>query len=198
MENNQVATKKWVREIAEWVKAIAIAALLVFVLKTFLFAPFIVDGPSMQPNFYTGERVFVNQLIYDLREPKRGEVVVFHVPSEGRDFIKRVIAIPGDTITYVGDTLTINGKQVNEQYLSSSIKKAMEQGELFNTGANFPNDEFTTNVVPEGHFLAFGDNRRDSMDSRMIGFIPNKNIIGRADVIFWPINQLKFVNHDVE
>jgi signal peptidase I len=184
------------KEIVEWVKAIAIAALLVVVIRYFLFAPFIVDGPSMEPNFYTGERLIVNKLIYDIRAPKRGEVVVFEVPEEGRDFIKRVIGVPGDKVKYEGDDLYINGKKVDEPYLKESIAAAKAKGELFNKpglDTNFPNENFKTDVVPEGMVLAFGDNRQNSRDSRMIGFVPFDRIVGRADVIFWPLDKIQFV-----
>ncbi|RAP76884.1 signal peptidase I [Paenibacillus montanisoli] len=187
------------KEVFEWVKALAIAAILVLVIRYFLFAPFIVDGPSMEPTFYTGERLIVNKVIYDIRKPQRGEVIVFHVPEEGRDFIKRVIAVPGDKVKYEGDDLYINGKKVDEPYLKESIAEANAQGEDFNNqGAdrNFPNANFTTDVVPEGTVLAFGDNRRNSKDSRMIGFISTKEIVGRADIIFWPMDKISLVNHE--
>ncbi|MFD0711249.1 signal peptidase I [Paenibacillus sp. GCM10027626] len=183
------------KEIVEWVKALAIAALLVIVIRWLLFAPFIVDGPSMQPNFYTGERLIVNKLIYDLRAPKRGEVVVFEVPEEGRDFIKRVIGVPGDTVKLEGDNLYINGELVEEPYLRESIEAAKAKGEIFNNARNFPNEQVTSDTVPEGMILAFGDNRQNSRDGRDIGFVPFSHIIGRADVIFWPLNQVKLIKH---
>jgi signal peptidase I len=187
------------KEIFEWVKALAIAALLVLVIRYFLFAPFIVDGPSMQPTFYTGERLIVNKIIYDIREPKHGEVVVFHVPEEGRDFIKRVIGVPGDKVKLEGDNLYINGKKVDEPYLKQSIANAKAEGHLFNAEnsptTNFPNENFKTDIVPKGYILAFGDNRPDSKDSRIIGYVPMSHIVGRADVIFWPIKKVEFVNH---
>ncbi|MBW7473321.1 signal peptidase I [Paenibacillus oenotherae] len=184
------------KEIFEWVKALAIAALLVIVIRYFLFAPFIVDGPSMETNFYTGERIIVNKLIYDIREPKRGEVLVFHVPDQGRDFIKRVIGVPGDKVKYEGDNLYINGKKVEEPYLKESLDAAKAKGEIFNTEANFPNEKVQSDTVPEGTVLAFGDNRRNSQDSRAIGFISMDEIVGRADVVFWPLKDITFVKHE--
>ncbi|MBB3109369.1 signal peptidase I [Paenibacillus phyllosphaerae] len=184
------------KEIGEWVKALAIAALLVFVIRWFLFAPFIVEGESMQPNFYTGERLIVNKIIYDIRAPKHGEVIVFEVPDEGRDFIKRVIGVPGDKVKLEGDDLYINGEKVDEPYLAESIAAAKANGEIFNnTGPNFPNADVTEDVVPEGTVLAFGDNRRNSKDSRMIGYVSDDLIIGRADFIFWPFDKVSLVKH---
>ena len=141
----------------------------------------------MQPNFHTGERVIVNEILYDIREPKRGEVIVFHVPSEGRDFIKRVIGVAGDTVKVEGDTVTVNGKKVDETYIQGAIDAAEANGnELYNM-KDFPNEQFPDGTVPEGHVFVMGDNRSNSTDSRMIGYVPLKDIVGRADLIFWPI-----------
>jgi signal peptidase I, bacterial type len=184
------------KEIVEWIKALAIAGLLVFVIRWFLFSPFIVDGPSMQPNFETGERLIVNKILYDFREPKRGEVVVFHVPEENRDFIKRVIGVPGDNVRLEGDDLYINGVKFEEPYIREAIERARTAGEpAFNLGDDFPNALVQQSTVPDGMILVFGDNRRNSKDSRMIGFVPLGNVIGRADVVFWPIGKIGLVDH---
>ncbi|AKG35245.1 signal peptidase I [Paenibacillus durus] len=181
-------------EALEWVKAIAIALILVFLIRWLLFKPFIVDGPSMKPNFHTGERVIVNEILYDFRSPQRGEVIVFHVPSEGRDFIKRVIAVAGDTVKVEGDVVTVNGKKVDEPYIQGAIDQAHKNNQLYNN-KNFPNEEIKDGVVPEGHIFAMGDNRSDSTDSRMIGYIPLGDIVGRADVIFWPVSDMEWIKH---
>lgn len=184
------------KEALEWLKALVIAGILVFVIRWFLFAPFIVEGPSMLPNFESGERLIVNKIIYDIREPKRGEVIVFHVPEEGRDFIKRVIGVPGDRIRLEGDDLYINGEKVEEPYLREAIAEAKARGTLYNEGGpNFPNDWVKEDTVPEDSIFVMGDNRSNSQDSRMIGFVSEKEIVGRADLIFWPLNKLAFVNH---
>ncbi|MGN7453844.1 signal peptidase I [Paenibacillus pasadenensis] len=184
------------KEIFEWVKALAIAALLVWIIRWFLFAPFAVDGPSMQPNFHTGERLIVNKILYEIREPKRGEVVVFHVPQENRDFIKRVIALPGDTVRVEGDEVYVNDEKQDEPYLKQAIAEAQARGELWNqTGPNFPNELVTEGTVPADSFLAMGDNRSNSEDSRRIGYIPYDQLIGRADVIFWPLTDIQIIKH---
>jgi signal peptidase I len=186
-------------EITEWIKALAIAGLLVFVIRWFLVSPFIVDGPSMQPNFWNRERIIVNKIMYDIRQPQRGEVIVFHVPEEGRDFIKRVVGLPGETVKVDGDKVYINGKQIEENYLKDAYEKAHAEGVLYNSNdtdrSNFPNSSFPDGVVPKGMLFVMGDNRSNSEDSRMIGFIPIDRIVGRADLIFWPINEFKFISH---
>jgi signal peptidase I len=187
------------KEITEWIKALAIAGLLVFIIRWLLVSPFIVDGPSMQPNFWNRERIIVNKILYDIRKPERGEVIVFHVPDQGRDFIKRVIGLPGDTVQVEGDTVYINGTPLEENYLKDAYEKAHAEGVLYNRNdpsrSNFPNSEFPDGVVPEGMLFVMGDNRPNSEDSRMIGYIPISEIVGRADLIFWPLKDFKFITH---
>ncbi|MFD0671768.1 signal peptidase I [Cohnella sp. GCM10027633] len=185
-------------EIFEWIKALAIAGLLVFVIRWFLVSPFIVDGPSMQPNFKDRERIIVNKIIYDIRKPKRGEVIVFHVPEEGRDFIKRVIGVPGDTVKVAGDTIYINGQPIEESYLEEAYETEHAQNQLYNRdkpNSNFPNNSYPDGKVPEGTLFVMGDNRSNSEDSRMIGYIPMDRIVGRADLVFWPLGDFHFVKH---
>lgn len=194
-ETPQDPPKKEKSEAMEWLKAIVIAVVLVLLIRWLFFAPFIVDGPSMQPNFHTGERIIVNKIIYDIRAPKHGEVVVFHVPSEGRDFIKRVIGVPGDTVKVEGDTVTVNGKAIEEPYIQDILNEKHSNNQLYNTEANFPNDFVPEGVVPEGHIFVLGDNRSNSTDSRRIGFVPYGDIIGRADLVFWPLKDIQFIKH---
>ncbi|NQX46150.1 signal peptidase I [Paenibacillus tritici] len=194
IESNGQSPQKPKNEVLEWIKAIAIALVLVILIRWLLFKPFIVDGPSMKPNFHTGERVIVNEILYDIRKPQRGEVIVFHVPSEGRDFIKRVIGVAGDKVKVEGDVVTVNGEPVNETYIQGAIDEAHNNNILYND-KNFPNEKFTDDTVPEGHVFVMGDNRSDSTDSRMIGYVPLGDIVGRADLIFWPVKDISFINH---
>lgn len=185
-------------EILEWIKALAIAGLLVFVIRWFLVSPFIVDGPSMQPNFKDRERIIVNKIIYDIREPKRGEVIVFHVPEEKRDFIKRVIGVPGDTVRVEGDNVYINDEPIEESYLKESYEAKHAEGKDYNEkkfNSDFPNESFPDGKVPEDMLFVMGDNRSNSEDSRMIGYIPIDRVVGRADLVFWPIGDFHFIKH---
>lgn len=184
------------KEMMEWIKALVIAVVLVLVIRTFLFSPFIVDGDSMLPNFESGERLIVNKIVYTFSEPKFGDVVVFDVPEEGRKFIKRVIGVPGDTIKLEGDNLYINGELVEEPYIKEAIEAAKAQNSVYNGGGpNFPNERVTEATVPEGTIFALGDNRSDSKDSRTIGFVTEDEIVGRADLIFWPMSKIEFIKH---
>ncbi|MBH5316664.1 signal peptidase I [Paenibacillus sp. GSMTC-2017] len=183
------------KEIVEWTKAIVIAVVLVLLIRQFLFSPYIVDGESMEPNFISGERLIVNKILYTFKEPKFGEVVVFDVPEEKRKFIKRVIGVPGDKIRLEGDDLYINDVKVEEPYIKEVLEEAHAKGELYNNTENFPNNTFTESVVPEGMIFAMGDNRSNSRDSRSIGFVKDDEIVGRADIVFWPLNKLEFIKH---
>lgn len=175
-------------EVWEWTKAILIAVVLVIIIRVFIFKPFIVDGPSMQPNFYTGERLIVSEWVYHLRKPHRGEVVVFHATEE-KDYIKRVIALPGETIAIADGKVLVNGKALDEPYIADAMKRYKEE-----TGGEY-NATFQEQKVPEGTVFVLGDNRVDSTDSRVIGPVAYDKIIGRADIVFWPLNKLTIVNH---
>ncbi|MET3207382.1 UNVERIFIED_CONTAM: signal peptidase I [Paenibacillus sp. PvR008] len=182
-------------EIVDWLKAIMVGVVLVFIIRWLLFVPSIVEGASMEPNFKTNERVVVNKLIYDFHDPKPSEVVVFHVRKEGKDFIKRVIGVAGDTIKYQGDNLYVNGKKIEESYIQGAIQEAHAKGEYYNN-VDFPNATITESKVPEGTIFVMGDHRNNSRDSRAIGFVSIKDIVGRADVVFWPLGSAQLVKHD--
>jgi signal peptidase I len=192
MEQEQTAAEKpgsssAKKEAWEWVKALLVAAVLVFLIRWLLFAPFIVDGPSMEPNFYTGERLIVNKLIYDFRKPHRGEVIVFHATPE-KDYIKRVIALPGERIKVEGDNVYINGKILDEPYIRDAEERAKRNGSSYNI-RNFPEQ-----TVPDGEIFVMGDNRSNSQDSRDIGPVSYDKVVGRADLIFWPLSKIHWIH----
>ncbi|WP_274361505.1 signal peptidase I [Paenibacillus thermotolerans] len=178
----------WKTEAVDWAKALAVAAVLVVVIRFFLFSPFIVEGPSMYPNFFTGERIIVNKILYDIRAPKRGEVIVFHSPFNA-DYIKRVIALPGETVEVRGDTVLVNGEPIEEPYIQNEKDMNAEAGTTYN------NKDYEKATVPEGHVFVMGDNRPNSQDSRDIGFIAYDKIVGRADVVIWPLPEIRFIPH---
>lgn len=93
-----------------------------------------------------------------------------------------------------GDKVFVNGEQINETYIQEAIDQAHAEGRLYNN-TDFPNSFVTEGVVPEGHVFVMGDNRSNSTDSRMIGYVPLGDIIGRADLVFWPLKDIGIVNH---
>lgn len=173
----------------EWIKALLIAAALVFIVRWLVFAPFIVEGPSMEPNFHTGERLIVNKFIYKWGKPERGEVIVFHATKD-KDYIKRVIALPGEKVKVDGDQVYVNNQLLDETYLKQALDDAAKKGIPYNTR------NFSEQIVPEGSIFVMGDNRSNSSDSRdsSVGFVKYDQIVGRADLKFWPFNKIGLVH----
>jgi signal peptidase I len=157
----------------DWLKVIIIALILAVVLRGFMLEPTYVQGPSMLTTMKTGDRIIINKLIYRFTTPARGEIIVFHTPEE--DLIKRVIALPGETIEAKNGRVYVNGKILSEPYLSPTTQTS-----------NIPQTK-----VPAGHLFVMGDNRANSMDSRELGPIALDQIVGRAELIYWPIAEWK-------
>ncbi|MFP3392880.1 signal peptidase I [Brevibacillus sp. SIMBA_040] len=168
----------------EWLKALGIAIILAFLIRTFLFAPFIVEGESMETTLHNSEKLVVNKAIYYLQDPKPGDIIVFHAEQK-RDYIKRVIAVAGDTVEVKNDELYVNGKLVEEPYLAQHKEQAKAQGEPF-----FTND-FPPVQIPAEHIFVMGDNRLNSHDSRAIGPVAVSTVVGRAEFTFWPLGDIR-------
>ena len=200
---------------------------LVFVLRSFLFEPFKIPSSSMVPTLLVGDFILVNKYTYGIRlpiinkkiievnDPQRGDVMVFKYPKDmSQDYIKRVIGVPGDKITYENKRLTVNGQPIAyeaiDDYLDDEQARYHKQfieklagvpHRILNDDSKrgvelagveeFPNkqacvysyDKFTC-IVPEGNYFMMGDNRDNSLDSRYWGFVPDKNIVGKA-VVVW-------------
>lgn len=184
-----MAKKK--NELWEWIKALLIAVILAAVIRYFLFAPIVVDGLSMMPTLKDQDRMIVNKLSYKIGQPDRFDIIVFHAPEQ-KDYIKRIIGLPGDTIEYKNDTLYVNGKAYKEPYLNE-YKKQVNDGPLTDdfTLAETPVGRVT---VPEGELFVMGDNRRFSKDSRHIGSIPMSKVIGKTSIVYWPIKDAHIVS----
>ena len=165
------------RALLDWVIVIAVALLVAFLVRTFVLAHFVVDGTSMSTTLHDGDRVFVNKLSYRLHDPRRGDVVVLHEirGTTDRDLIKRVIALPGETIEVRNCEVTIDGKKLDEPYLDPQV---VTPG---NCGGDTP-----PTPVPDNNVFVMGDNRGGSLDSRALGPINEGDLVGRAFVVFWP------------
>lgn len=177
-------------ELWEWTKALIIAVVLAAFIRYFLFAPIVVDGLSMMPTLHDQDRMIVNKFSYKIGEPDRFDIIVFHAP-ENKDYIKRVIGLPGDKVEYKNDTLYINGKAYKEPYLDE-FKNQVIDGPLTEpfTLEETPVGQET---VPEGHLFVMGDNRRYSKDSRHIGAVPMEKVLGNTSMIYWPLEDIRFV-----
>ncbi len=162
----------------EITKVVVIALLIVLPIRYFLFQPFLVKGESMEPNFGTGDYLIIDQLSYRIREPQRGEVVVFkypHLPSQR--YIKRIVGLPGETVEIKDGKLTISGAQLDESTYLSNLAYTDQR-------------EFKIITLSENEYFVLGDNRIASSDSRVWGPLPRENIIGRVFVRAWPVAAL--------
>ena len=181
----------------EWVESIVIALLLALFIREFFIQAFKIPSGSMIPTLLVGDRLMVNKLRYgpkvrftDKRLPgfskaKRGDIIVFIFPDDPkRDFIKRLIALGGETVEIKDGDIFVNGKRVEDPEINKIY--------YYNRGDY--GGEGKVIKVPEGHVYVLGDNSGSSHDSRFWGFVPETNIIGRAEFIYWPVNRLRFIN----
>ena len=174
----------------DWIKALVIAGLIAFLVRMFLFAPIVVDGPSMLPTLQDGDHMIVNKFDYLIGEPERFDIAVFHATAN-RDYIKRVIGLPGEHVAVQNDTLYINGEEMTEPFIAERKNRGENQNYTF---------DFTLEELPGGfseippeHVLVLGDNRGNSTDSRLLGLVPYEQLVGEAELIYWPLNRFRFV-----
>lgn len=168
------------KEVREWVVSISAAIILALMIRTFIVELYVVDGPSMKPTLQHEERLVVNKFIYRVREPQKGEIVIFRYPRDpSRDFIKRVIATAGDTIEIKEGRVYVNDQLQREDFILEKTRS-----------------EYPKATVPEGTIFVMGDNRNNSEDSRFsdVGFVPLDLVKGKAILIFWPIDDFKSLN----
>lgn len=162
----------------EWAETLIIALAVALLIRTFVVQVYLVEGPSMEPTLYTNERVFVNKLLYRMREPKPGEIIVLQDPNQPqRELIKRVIAVAGETIEIKKGIVYVNGQALKEPFINTAIKSTNDMPAL---------------SVPAGNVFVMGDNRAMSFDSRAIGPIAVKKIDGKAFFMFWPIDRFAY------
>ena len=175
----------------EYIEAAAIAVLLALFIRTFIVQAFKIPSGSMEPTLLIGDHILVNKFIYGVKipfinktlvplgEPKRGDVIVFIYPEDkSKDFIKRTIGLPGDTIQITDKKVTINGRVYDDPHAFYSVK-----------GKVWPDTPGKSHLgpltVPQDHLFVMGDNRDHSYDSRFWGFVPLESVKGKAFIIYW-------------
>lgn len=194
----------------EWLESLIIIALFAVVIRSFVVAPFKIPSSSMMPTLEIGDYLFVLRYSYGFRIPltdiqllskqaERGDVAVFVFPEDkSKDYIKRVVGLPGDTVVYQDNRLSVNGREIplvfkarHAYFLGdgSMDVAARYEEQLNGVRHDVLRKEFSIRdgewKVPEGHYMVLGDNRNNSRDSRFWGFVPQSYMIGRAAVIWW-------------
>lgn len=197
----------------EWIESIVVIVLLAVVIRSFVIAPFKIPSSSMVPTFEVGDFLFVSRFNYGFRVPftdlqfmaseaTRGDVVVFDYPEDrSKDYIKRIVGVPGDTIEYLNNELIVNGKKMNltaegthSYYMgdNSMDVSGLFSEQLLNVKHHVLRKKYSIRdgkwVVPAGKYFVLGDNRNNSRDSRFWGFVPQKYLVGKAVVIWWSWN----------
>ncbi|MFA4984875.1 MAG: signal peptidase I [Candidatus Omnitrophota bacterium] len=180
----------------EWVEAIVIAAILAMIIKVFAVEAFKIPSGSMRPTLIEGDLILVNKFIYGaklpftylhlpaFREPRRGEVIVFVYPhNPKKDFIKRLIAKEGETVEIKNGTVYVNDKPL--------LDAPFYQRYYYNRGEFAQQGQKVT--VPKDSFFVLGDNSASSQDSRYWGFVPKRNLLGRAMIIYWPFWRIRAI-----
>lgn len=165
----------WLREFFEWTQAIAVAVVLALLINQFIFALVQVEGSSMQPTLQSKERLVITKLFY---QPKAKDIIVVKSHALGKHIIKRIIALPGDTIDIHPETgdVIVNGEVLSEPYIKEKLRS-------IGTVYQYPFE------VPEGYVFVMGDNRNNSQDSRTLGVIAFEDIVGRASFRVMPFSQ---------
>lgn len=201
-----VRADKAVRKVpwyADYSRSFFPVLLVVLIVRSFVVEPFRIPSESMRPTLNVGDFIAVNKYAYGLRlpvintkvipvgEPQRGDIIVFRFPPEpSTNFIKRVVGLPGDRIRYDDKHLFINGNEVSRELLTNQVSQAPEMtlweetlGDMHHTIFNNPERRSLDQseiTVPAGHYFVMGDNRDNSSDSRVWGFVPEENVVGRA------------------
>lgn len=180
----------------DWVESIIVAFLLAMVIRAFVVQAFKIPTGSMRMTLIEGDLILVNKFIYGskvpftnwrlpaLREPKRGDVVVFIYPEDKKkDFIKRLVGLPGETIEIKGGSIYVNDKPAMEQIFNQIYY--YNRGEFASDGQKI--------VVPKDSYFVLGDNSTSSKDSRYWGFVPKDDLLGKAMVIYWPPQRIRVI-----
>ena len=162
-----------------WIRDLVISLGIAGVVIVFLYQPVKVEGTSMMPRLTDQERIFINKFVYRLEPIQRGDVVVFRYPLDpAKSYIKRVIALPGETVQMVVGEVFVNGRKLTEPYVLSIYRDRQSHPPI---------------VVPPDEFYVLGDHRNSSNDSRLWGTVERKYIYGKAVFVYWPIERFGFV-----
>ena len=181
--------KGWGRKMwKEWGEPFLVAAVIALVIRTFALGPYKIPSSSMYPTLKIGDKVFVDKLTYRFRHPRRGDVVVFRSPTGKFDFVKRLIAFEGEEVEIRDGVVYIDGRNIRQL---SDIPAYVYYYNKNDTPYGRARQKFK---VPDHSLFVLGDNSQNSNDSRYWGFVPNKNMIGKAFMIWWPLTRFSLLH----
>jgi signal peptidase I len=170
-----VSETHWSHSVRSWARDLVLALFIAGVIILFFYQPVKVEGTSMMPRLTDQERIFINKFVYRLEPIHRGDVVVFRFPGDpSKSYIKRVIALPGDTVVMVDGEVYVNGAPLQEPYVLPAFRGRQ---------TTLPKR------VDEDEFYVLGDHRTTSNDSRAWGTVPREFIYGKAELVYWPIGR---------
>lgn len=169
------------KEVLSWLLTIAIAVAVALIIRFFILEFVPVDGPSMRDTLYTGDLMVVTKLDYVFGEPQRGDIVVTRFEGKQGFYVKRLIGLPGETIEIRNGDIYIDGKTIDDKYATERPEEPLEPTK-----------------IPEGHLFVMGDNRNDSLDSRYLGTVSMKDIVGVAHLILYPFDRIQVVGRQTE
>ncbi|MDP2921668.1 MAG: signal peptidase I [Candidatus Omnitrophota bacterium] len=171
--------------VKEWVEPIIIAVILALIIRTFVVQAFKIPTGSMRMTLVEGDRILVNKFIYRFKQPERGDVIVFISPEDKKkDFIKRLVGLPGETIQISNGAILINNNPIEKD-------SKLSQWHYYNRGDFGVEGENVT--IPKDAYFVLGDNSVSSRDSRYWGFMPKKYLLGKAMLIYWPPNRIRII-----
>ncbi len=186
------------KKVIEYVEAIVVALAIAMFIRTFIVQPYTIPSGSMMNTLIKGDCVLVNKFVYGIKipftneylvnigEPARGDIVVFEYPLDrSKDYIKRIVGLPGDTIAVHNKQLYVNGSRVDEPYVIH-----------IHPNVQLPQDNFGPITVPEGEYFMMGDNRDDSADSRVWGTVKRNLIVGKAWRLYWSWGSITDIRWD--
>lgn len=176
METSKPATKekKWIKELREWSLSLGLAVVAAMLLQNYVYAQTEVHNVSMQHTLSEGQRLIEDKWSYRFSDPKRGDIVIINGPEHQDRLVKRVIALPGETVDMKDGAVYIDGQPLEEPYANGSTYAGAVQMPF---------------AVPDGHVFVLGDNRENSLDSRSFGPVAMSSLEGKAVFRIWPVNE---------
>lgn len=178
------AIKRAIAAVFDFLQGIVVFLAILVMIYLFVMSPQEINGASMEPNFHDGEYILTNKVIYKLKDPRRGDVVIFKSPrNKDVDYIKRILGLPGDIVMLKENAFYINGQKLEESYIPDGTS-------IFGGSYLAENSEI---MVPDGYYFLVGDNRPHSSDSREFGPIPTRDFIGKAILRYWPFDKVEMI-----